>query len=142
MRVTVNEMATHRVLRVFWWIFGIWTACAVLLLAVGVWTYSNAMSGENPTSLGEQRMSVYFLMMMLGFPLGFFVPGWLSDILNPHGYELFSVSHTAAILFVRDWVILLVLGWLQWFGIVPMLLRLILPRRRDGHDNTAGRSVR
>ena len=87
-------------------------------------------------------MSVYLLMMLLGFPLGFFVPGYLSDILNPHGYELFSVSHAAVILFVRDWSILLVLGWLQWFVIVPMLLRLILPRRKDGHDHTAGRSAR
>jgi hypothetical protein len=140
MRVAVIAMATHRKRLLFWWIFGTWTTCAALLLAAGLWTYSNAMSGENPASLGEQRMSVYLLTMMLGFPLGFFVPGWLSDILNPHGYELFSVSHTAAILFVRDWAILLLLGWLQWFGIVPILLRLILARRNDENDSAARRS--
>jgi predicted membrane protein len=96
------------------------------------------MSGENAASLGEQRMTVYLGMMVLGFPLAFFVPGYLSDILSPHGYELFSVSHAAAILFVRDWAILLVLGWVQWFVIFAMLLRLLLRRRRDGRNPTAG----
>ena len=108
---------------VFLSLFGMWTACAVTLLAVGLFTYPD--KGEMFASAREQRMSVYVLMMMLGSPLGLIAPGWLSDALNPHGYELFSVSHVEAALFVRDWAILLVLGWLQWFGIVPMILRLV-----------------
>lgn len=138
-RTTVSAMPTHRRTRgVFWWIFTLWTACAFVLLGTGLWSYSNAMSGENPASLGEQRMIVYLGMIVLGFPINFFVPGYLSDLLNPHGYEMFSVSHSSAILFVRDWAIMLVLGWLQWFVVVPALVRVFVRRRNTTEEGMKG----
>lgn len=92
------------------------------------------MSGETPVMLGEQRMVAYLGMIVLGFPINFFVPGYLSDLLNPLGHELFSVSHGSPILFIRDWGIMLVLGWLQWFIVAPALVRLMMRGRKKADE--------
>lgn len=119
--------------RTYWIIFILWTACALGLLAIGLFSYSGATAGENATMLGERRMVVHMGMTVLGFPANMFIPGFLSDLLKPFGYELFSVSHTSVALFVRDWAILFILGWVQWFVVLPAVIHWLMhSRKSDG----------
>ena len=77
-------------------------------------------------------MTSYLIAMLLGFPAAFFLPGALSDLGKAVNLDLFSVSTTLGA-FVRDWFLIVALGYLQWFVLLPALWRLIKAvRRRTG----------
>jgi hypothetical protein len=116
---------------IYWTLFALWGAAAVGLMLLGLMTYTSVTADSTPTMLSEQRLVVHIGMVVLGFPVNFFVPGYLSDLLKPYGYELFSVSHPGALPFVRDWAIMALLGWLQWFVLLPAIFRLFRGRPKN-----------
>jgi hypothetical protein len=109
----------------YWTLFGLWIVGALALLTIGLVTYTSVTAGNTPAMLSEQRLIAHLGMVLLGFPANFFVPGYLSDIFKPFGLELFSVSHPTALPFTRDWAIMTLLGWLQWFVALPLIYRLV-----------------
>lgn len=109
--------------KIYWIAFVLWTGCALALLGLGLLSYSGVTAGETATMLGERRMVVYMGMTILGFPINLLVTSLLSELLKPLGDDLFSVSHLSAALFIRNWGILTFLGWLQWFVMLPAIVR-------------------
>jgi hypothetical protein len=114
---------------IYWVIASVWFVCAVGLLGLGLISFGSSVSTETATMLAERRMLTFFGMQVIGFPIATFLPGPMSDLAKSFGLELFNVAQPSMMAFVGDWVILLVLGWLQWFVLLPWLLRVFTQRR-------------
>jgi hypothetical protein len=115
---------------VYWTLFGLWMTAVLALLTIGLTTYTGVTAGNTPAMLSEQRLVMHLGMVLLGFPVNFFVPGYLGDLLKPFGVELFSVSHHTALLLATDWAIMALLGWLQWFVALPLAYKLLKRKMR------------
>jgi len=98
-------------------------ACATALL-VGLMAFQI----DDIQRANEQRMTSHFITMLMGFPAAFFLAGALSDLGKVVGLELFSVSTTMSG-FVRDWLFIVAIGYIQWFVLLPALWRLIAVAR-------------
>ncbi len=103
-------------------VLALWLACAAAFLAVGLASYGSWSDGEDATVLGMRRMNTLAAMQALGFPAALVVPPMVISAGRKLGVDLFSEAD--AIGFVKDWTLLFVLGAVQWFVLVPWLLRL------------------
>lgn len=103
-------------------VLALWLACAAAFLAVGLASYGSWSAGEDATVLGTRRMNSIFAMQVLGFPAALVIPPMVISAGRKAGVELFS--DPGAVGFVTDWVFLFALGAVQWFLLVPWLLRL------------------
>lgn len=54
--------------------------------------------------------------MLSGFPLGFFVPASVSDLVRYFGMD---GSNAGALGFFAEWLISASVGYFQWFVLVP-----------------------
>jgi len=95
------------------------TLC-LITLAIGLFAFQL----DNVQRANEQRMTAHLLTILVGFPTAFFVTGLLSDFGKSIGIEFFSVSPTV-LGFIRDWLVSVILGYVQWFLIVPSISRFI-----------------
>jgi hypothetical protein len=133
MPTTMNTTAmSTRGKAVYWGIASMWLLIAVALLGLGLVSFGSSVATETPTMLAERRMLTFFGMQLIGFPLAMFLPGPLSDLARTLGLELFNVGQPTIAAFGRDWLILLVLGWVQWFIAIPWLIGVF---RRRGSKN-------
>jgi hypothetical protein len=97
--------------------FAIFCAAA---LAIGL----SAYGVSDVQQANERRLGGQLLTMMLGFPTAFFGAGVVSDVARHFGFQTFDVAATPA-RYVGDWLIVALLGYLQWFVIVPGAWRLM-----------------
>jgi hypothetical protein len=95
------------------------TLC-VAALAAGL----SAYGVSDTQQANERRLGGQLLTMMFGFPTAFFGAGVVSDVARHFGFQTFDVATTPA-RYVGDWLIVALLGYVQWFVIVPGVWRLL-----------------
>ena len=98
----------------------VFVGLCVTALAVGLSAYVVA----DVQDANERRLGGQLLVMLLGFPTAFFGAGTLSDMARHFGIQTFDVA-AEPLPYVRDWLIVVLLGYAQWFVIVPALWRMV-----------------
>ncbi|OKY76113.1 MAG: hypothetical protein BM485_02365 [Desulfobulbaceae bacterium DB1] len=89
----------------------LWIGATVFVLAVTLY----AFDGKPDSDIG-----IFFAWCML--PLSF-PGGLLVSLAHVALYDFFSVTiETSYLSFVLDWIGFLILGYLQWFKLVPYLI--------------------
>ena len=122
--------------RTYWTIALLWTIACVACLLIGLGTFSSSgVEVSLPSS--ERRMISHLGTQILGFPAAFMLAGSIADLAREHGIILYSVTSASAAPFLRDWAISYVIGFVQWFVVVPWLVRMI---RRVRGQRFAGRT--
>jgi hypothetical protein len=98
----------------------VFVGLCVIALLVGASAYWET----DVQNANERRFGGQILTMSLGFPTAFFGAGFISDTAHFFGINTFDVA-AAPLVYVRDWSIVALLGYVQWFVILPALLRMI-----------------
>lgn len=68
-------------------------------------------------------MADLLAVMLLGFPMGFFVPALISDLMR---YLHFGTSNAGVLGYFTEWLIAASVGFVQWFILLPRLAKLFL----------------
>jgi hypothetical protein len=105
--------------RLGFWMRLVFILACVVFLVIGV----AAGTGNDPAQ-NEQRFSALLATMTAGFPLAFFGSGLLSDLAAKSGLVVFDVAAGPITLF-GGWIIATVLGYAQWFVLIPRIARAI-----------------
>jgi hypothetical protein len=92
-----------------------WISCSVALIAYTCFV----AYGPNPPR-GDYTMGIIFPMFLLTFPIGF-VAMFLCAVLP---YKEFPALNS----FLVCWLIFFILGYLQWFVLIPKLKAIKLRR--------------
>jgi hypothetical protein len=110
--------------RTYWIVFVAWMLGAMVLLGVGLFSFTPAVANETPAMVGERRMFSILGMQIIGFPTATLVP-WIAIDLGRQLGIWDPDAQSSVIGFLKDWAILAVLGALQWFVLLPWLYRLM-----------------
>lgn len=106
---------------------GIWLLACVAVL---VWQVVACGQQSNPTLRGECSLLAGGIMVALSLPLGLL---WLwlvsgaTYLLAQFGIEIGGPSSTADVVV---WLGFVVVGYLQWFVLLPWIIRKVRSRRR------------
>ena len=95
-------------------------AAVVLLVSLGVFT-------PNPQS--EVTGTLIFCMFILAFPAS-----WAAYAATMLLADHFGPIYHTRLLLTAAWALFVLVGYLQWFVVVPALFRIL--RRLRGHDVT------
>lgn len=99
------------------WLF---VGLCIFALAMGMSAYLMA----DLQLANERRLGGHLLAMALGFPTAFFGAGFLSDVARYFGVQTFDVA-AEPFLYFRDWLFVVVLGYVQWFVVLPTIWRFL-----------------
>ena len=115
--------------RAFWrTTVAIYTAIEVVLLCLGL---GSLVGRPYPTDqTRESLFTLYLLMSAPGFPTAPVLATWISALCEYWGMEFFSVAN-GPIGFGVTWIVMFVLGFLQWFIFVPFLIYLFSKNRKS-----------
>ena len=125
----MSPLVANQGMRLRWILMTIWTAWCTWWLIDGLCTY-----GESCTRLfafnhlAERRMTGLLAVMFSGFPLGFFIPASISDLMQH--FKLGSFNAGAAG-YITEWLVSVAAGYLQWFVAAPFLWTHLCRRRVD-----------
>lgn len=101
----------------------IWSLWCIWWLISGSCTYISVCSSSFALlHLEESRMTTLLAVMVSGIPLGFFVPGLLSDLIRYLGFGGLDAGYVG---YVTEWTIAVLSGFVQWFIITPFVAKRI-----------------
>jgi hypothetical protein len=105
----------------------VWIVWCLWWFVDGLCSYSMVCTAHfGIEHLEERRMTGLLAVMFAGFPLGFFVPAFISDVMK----DMQMFSFNAGLLgYVTEWTIAAVTGYLQWFVLLPLPWRIWKARR-------------
>lgn len=107
----MQNQVTRKASKIMKIIRTLWAGAAIFILVVTLYAY-----GGKPNS----DIGIFFAwcMLFLSFPGGLLV-----SLAHVALYEVFSISITTSYLsFVLDWLGFIILGYLQWFKLLPYII--------------------
>lgn len=119
----VGNMAAMYRTRVWQLLGAVWAGWCLWWLADGMCAYSPRciewFQLEHPA---ERRMTGLLVVMLSGFPMGFYLPALVSDIVRWLG---FASSNAGAWGHAVEWSIAAATGFVQWFVLLPRGIKLL-----------------
>ncbi len=94
----------------------IWAATALALLVIVLWLHNSYSS--------DAEVLLVYGMLVLSFPLGLLLPAAMSGLVAMG----VSSPDPSIALFFTEWLIFLILGWIQWSKVVPWAWRSVRDR--------------
>lgn len=97
----------------------VWVLCSVVVLAVTLSSYA-------PGPASDAGIFLVYGMLILAFPGGFLVAGLFALVVvlqEQLGLPLLDVIDSNYIGFCVMWLAFFIVGYLQWFVLLPRLLR-------------------
>jgi hypothetical protein len=117
----MNHLPINRRKRLGWFFLIIWIMWCGWWFMSGLCTYFASCSAWfGFEHLTERRMVGSLMVMLAGFPSGFFLPAISSDLMRYLGFSSFDAG---ALGYVIIWLMASVAGYLQWFILLPWLCR-------------------
>src|SRR5437588_7910319 len=101
------------------WLKLAWIASVTLLLLISLVIFT-------PSPDSEVTGTLVFCMFILSFPLG-----WLSYAATTMVADYFGPIYHSRLLVAAIWALFAIIGYVQWFVIVPAIFRRL--RRLRGH---------
>ena len=109
---------------------GIWFSINLIILIYAIYLYQIDKDGA---------IVFAYLMFLVSFPLGFAVPFVFICMDTCVGYDI--NMHYDSFPIVIDifipWVLFLIAGYLQWFIILPKILKYFRSKSKNRRDNEA-----